>query len=142
MAASKAKAAKGVQFQRGDGGSPEVFTTVLEVKKVKGPGFKKDTLETTHMDSPGFYKEFVASLRDGQSVSLECNHILGDAAQAVLLTDFDSDVVRNYKVMWPSFSNKYVIFPGFVDSYEPDNDVAGVSMLNVTIKVTGQPTWG
>lgn len=141
MAASAAKAAKGTLFQRGDGGSPEVFTSVLEVKKISGPDIKKDFLEVTHMESPGSYKEFIASLRDAGEVALECNFLPAAAGQSVMLTDLESDTIRNYKILWPQHSSKSATFPGLVVGYKPEHEVGGVSMVSFTVRVCGAITW-
>jgi hypothetical protein len=44
---SLALAAYGAQLQRGDGGGPEVFTTIAEVTKIEGPPLKQDVADVT-----------------------------------------------------------------------------------------------
>lgn len=93
---SVAFAGVGVQFKRGDAGTPEVFTAIAEVTGIDGPNMARDTIEVTSLDSTGGYREFIGSFRDGGEVSLEMN--FNRAGWDLFKADFESSTLRNYQV--------------------------------------------
>ena len=54
----------GTLFKRGDGASPEVFTTIAEVTSVDGPTSVFDIIDVTTMESTGNDREFIAGKGD------------------------------------------------------------------------------
>ena len=54
----------GTLLKRGDGGAPEVFTTVPEVGSISGPSMETDEAEVTSHSSAasGAFKEFILTL--------------------------------------------------------------------------------
>lgn len=137
--ASAAVAAIGTLFKIGDGGSPETFTTIAEVKDIDGPGRTADTIEVTSMDSTGGYKEYIPSLKDGGEVSFDMNFTTS-AAQAALVTDFENRTKRNFKIVTTHATPKNISFSGYITDLSYSFEVAGVAMRSVTIKITGPVT--
>jgi hypothetical protein len=137
--ASAAVAAIGTLFKIGDGGGPEVFTTVAEVKDISGPSVSTDTNEVTSMDSPSGFKEYIASLKDGGEVSFPMNFV-NSAAQDALFTDWGNRTRRNFKIVTTHATPKNITFAGFITAMGMDFAVADVAMRNVTIKITGPVT--
>jgi hypothetical protein len=137
---TKAKASRGTLLQRGDGATSEVFTTIAEVKSVKGPGPKVGTLDATSQDSVA--KEFVADIPDYGDVSLSMIWVGSDAQQQGLQTDMDNGTARNFKLIKNDHaSTKSTInFTAIVTSLEHDAPESGVYPLMCTLKVTGKPT--
>ena len=72
---SKAAAAIGIALKKGDAASPEVFTTIAEVRTIKWDNYKLDTVEVTNMDSPDFYKEYIPTLLDAGELSADVNYL-------------------------------------------------------------------
>ncbi len=140
---SEARLGKGFLVQRGDGGSPENFTTVAEVLDADGPGLSADSVEATHQESPNYWREFIPGLKDGGEISFDVNHDPDNAthdATTGIVADFNNRTVRNWRVAFPSPSSKTWTFPAFVTGFEPSNPVADRSTASVTLKVTGEPT--
>ena len=59
----------GTLIKRGDGASPEVFTTIAQVGDIDGPKLKAGTYDvTTHDNTLAGYKDFITGLKDGQEI--------------------------------------------------------------------------
>lgn len=134
-----ARAARGTLLQIGDGGGPEVFTTIAEVKDIQGPSFASDTVEVTNHDSSA-WKEYVTTLKDGEDVTFDVNFFNHTTHQA-LWTDFNSQVRRNFKIVFPLSPVVTLAFAAYVSNIGHAAPVADVLSRSVTLKVTGQPTW-
>jgi len=61
--ATTGKTGIGVTFQRGDGGSPEVFATIANATNLSAGGVSVNMVDATHLDSPDFYAEFLPGLK-------------------------------------------------------------------------------
>ena len=79
---TNARIGYGTLFQTGNGAVPEVFTTLAEVTNITPPKMSRDTVDATHEESPGAWREFIAGLKDGGDVSLDLNFIPGGTAAA------------------------------------------------------------
>jgi len=129
----------GTLLKRGDGGGPEVFTTVAEVLDISGPSGSLDTVDVTNMDSPDKYKEYIAGLLDGGDVSFDVNFV-NVASQTDILTDHQNRTKRNFEMVLPLSGNPKWSFAGFVTSFDNSEPVEGALTTSITIKITGKPT--
>jgi hypothetical protein len=96
--ATKAKAAKKTKLQRGDGGSPEAFTTIAEVVSVSGPKLGLGTVEATSFDSDAV--EHIGTIPDSGEISFNLNWVGDDPGQQGLETDRRNGTLRNFKVVY------------------------------------------
>ena len=131
---------KGTLFKRGDGASPEVFTTVAEVKSISGPELSRDTLDVTNMDSTGNFREFVATLQDGGSVSFDINLIGDNTSQNNLDTDMNNGTARNFQMLLPNVGATLYSFTGLVTGFSVAVEIDGIITASITIKITGAVT--
>jgi len=129
----------GTLLQRGDGASPETFTTIAEVKDITPPSLELGTEEVTSHGSPDGWREYVGTLLDGGEVEFELNFIPTDAGHQALISDMQNRVNRNFKIVFPDGSTWS--FTALVTKFEPDAPVEGVLTASVTLKVTGKPTF-
>lgn len=83
----------------GDAASPEVFTTIAEVKEISGFGFSAGLTDATHMESPGGYKEYVASMKDGDTMTIRVNMTADN--ETILKTIADAGLRKNFKIIKP-----------------------------------------
>ena len=84
----------GSALQRGDGASPEVFTTIAEILSIGGPSLTAGTVDATSMESLDRYAEFIAGLKDGGEVSFTIAFIPTEPTHRVttgFLADFNSN---------------------------------------------------
>lgn len=132
--------AYGAQLQIGDGGGPEVFTTIAQVRDITGPGLSLDTLDVTTHDSADAWREFVGGLKDGGEVSMELVYDPDSVTQTALRVDLDARVVRNFKLIFPDATSTTWSFAATVTQLEPSAPVEDELTASVTLKVTGEPT--
>ncbi|RWR31354.1 phage tail protein [Sinirhodobacter populi] len=65
-------------------GATPVFSEVKLVGDLDLPGQTADTVEVTHMKSPGRRKQFIAGLIDSGEISVPVNHIPGSETDVLL----------------------------------------------------------
>lgn len=137
-------AAKGTQFQIGDGGGPETFTTIAQVRDITGPGLSVDTIDTSHHATTNGWRTKLAGLKDGGDVGLE---LLFDPAETThgdvsggLLDDMNAGTLRNFKIIFPDTGATEWDIAGIVTGFEPSAPHDGALTASVTIAVSGQPT--
>lgn len=97
---TQAQIGYGTLLQLGNDASPQVFTTIAEVKSINGFGFSADELEATHMLSPGGYKEFVAGMKMGDTATIVMNCIRENVIQTKVV--WDAGLVRDFQLNLPS----------------------------------------
>lgn len=141
MAATQSKLGFGTLLKYGDGASPEVFTKVAEITgDIEGPGLSRDMQQATHMESPDAYHEYIAGLKDGETVEFEANFISENTSQEGLLAIFESGVRRNWQVELTQYSPSAVLeFAGVVQNFNYAFPLEGPMQISVSIKVTGKP---
>ena len=127
MAATSARSGFGSLLKRGDGGGPEVFTTVAEVVNIGGISTRLNTADATHMESPDGWMEKIATLLEAAEVQLDMNFLPGDTTQSLLRSDQTNRTLRNFQVTVPG-SSKVFAFAAFVGeispAFPPDNKMA------------------
>jgi hypothetical protein len=128
----------GTLLQRGDGASPEVFTTVYEGTSISDFGQENDLVEVTHFQSTA--KEYIYGLSDGVEVPLSANYNPSNATHVGLLADQTNKVTRNFKLRLTSSPFLTFSFAALVKgwrlSFGPNNAV----VMNWTLKISGAIT--
>lgn len=140
MAESAAIKAFGTLLKRGDGGSPEAFSTVAEVRDISGPNFSAQTVAVTHQESPGGFAEKIATILDGGQVTFELGFLPASAGHKAILSDYTSRTKRNYRLQFPDGGSTYWPFAAIVTGFSPKEPVAGDLTADVTLEITGQVT--
>lgn len=138
---TSARIGYGTLFKSGNGAVPEVFTTLAEVTAITPPALARDTVDATHEESPGAWREFIAGLKDGGEVSLDLNFVPGGTAAAAMMAELDLDGALakiNRQIIFPDGS--YFSFAGILTAFEPDAPIDDKMSASVTFKVTGKPT--
>ena len=141
---SNATAAFGTLLKVGDGGGPEVFTAIAEVKDIAGPQLSTDTEEVTHHQSVRAFEEFVATIKRTGEVTFPVNWLPNDATQDFTTgigNDYDDRTKRNFQLVYASSPTVTWAFAAFVTGYEPAAEVAGVLEGSITLKLTGAVTF-
>lgn len=134
--------AHGTQLQIGDGASPEVFTTIAQVRDIQGPGLSTNIIDGTDHDSGGA-KSKVAGVRDGGQLTLDIAydpaHGTHNAATG-LLRDWKNGTLRNFKLVFPDAGNTAWSIAGLVQGFQPTAPVDDLLTAAVTLEVSGDPT--
>ena len=143
MAGTNAIAAFGTFLKIGDGGGTEVFTTIAEVRDIKGPKLTMETKEVTNQSSPGAFKDYIGTVLDGGDVTFDINYIPTETthnATAGLLACLKNKTRRNFKLVFSDAGTTTWLFAAYVTSFDPTSAVAAELTASITLKIAGQPT--
>lgn len=129
----------GGQFQIGDGGSPENFTTIVQVKSVDFGSSKLMAEDVTSADNTDGAKRYVPTLYDGGDVSLDVLWNPADATHQSLRNAHVNRVAHNFKCVNPG-TNLTWSFNGIVTSFDVKEHIDKPSEVSCKIKVNGPLT--
>lgn len=134
-----AKLGLGTLFKRGDGASPEVFTTIPEINSVTGPSGTTEQIDVSHMQSTA--REYILGLPDFGEFTLEMNWLVNNAVQEGLRSDFINRTTRNFKLEDHGVSPEEVwTIVGLVTGFSLNFPADDRATASVTIKISGTPT--
>lgn len=134
-------AAFGTLLKKGDGASPEVFTTIAQIgMDISGPGQKADTIDTTCHNQANPYKTFIAGLLEGGDVKLPAFFDPANATHTGLITTFEARQPVNFQLCPPFSPAVKWTFAGLMTDIGHTYKGKDATMADVTIKVSGKPT--
>jgi len=139
--ATSARSGFGSLLKRGDGGSPEVFTTVAEVVDIGEVSITQATADATHMESSGRFMEKIPTLLEAGAVSVILNYLPGDSTQSSLRADMIAGVSRNFQITIPG-SSKVIAFAALVTKAGPTITHDGKMTQTIELTPTGVQTFG
>ena len=127
---------------RGDGASPEVFTTVAEVVSISGLPLSQDVVDTTTLDSPNRYEEAVSTVIRTGETELGLNFNPTEATHLQFITDMEAGLVINFRITFSDTLSTAWTIPAFVVGFNI-GDINPESKLEATatLKISGQPTF-
>jgi hypothetical protein len=134
MAASSVKIGYNTDFAIYNGSS---YVEVAEITSITWPGYARDAVEATHLNSDDQFREFIPGLMDAGEVTLEMNFI--PSVSDVILAALLASTVGQFKITAQGGVN--CVFRGIVTSYQGQSPVDDRMTASVTIKVTAKPTW-
>ncbi len=128
-------------LKRGDGASPEVFTTIEKVNGITEVGKENELIDETNFDS-GSTRTYIAGLADGAEISVSCNQILDTSSvQDDLIDDVDSGNTVNFQLVQTDGTDTLTLsFAAVCQEYKMAPSIDGVNQLNFTLKVSGNIT--
>lgn len=131
----------GFAFKVSNGASPEVFTTLEEVRSVSGFGKTNDTIDATSFDS-GNTRENIAGLADGAEFTVECIRVhTSPSVQDALIAYVDAGSNCNITITWTNgTTSKTFTFAVTAVGYEYGPSYEDVSTVNFTLKISGNIT--
>lgn len=119
----------------------EIFTTVAEVKSISGPNMSAQIIDVTNFYSANNTREYISSWIDPGELTFGCNFLPANATQQGLVTDMQNRTRRNYTLTWSDAAATVCSMAGLVTSFGITNQLDAALEANVTIKLTGFPTW-
>ena len=130
----------GSTFARGNAdGPPETYTDIGEVISISGPSLSRDVVDATHMGSTEKWREFIAGLKDGGEVTIECNFDPDGTDVTNWLSDINTDSERTYQITFPDTTEW--LFEGIMTALEVSDPLDDKMTATATYKVTGKPTF-
>lgn len=120
-----------------DGSSPAQWIELAEVTNIGGPRETSEELDVTHLRSPGAYREFIQSFKDGGELPLTLNFLPSNATQNAYRADFEADPqpVRTRRITWPDGGTD--TFSSFVKGVGRQAQVGQKLTLDITLRISG-----
>jgi hypothetical protein len=138
--ATAGKIGYGTLLKRGNAASPEVFTTLAEVRKIGSFGSKAGLVDMTNFDSANGFMEYLAAMKDGVQMTIECNFIPTNATQGTssgMIADHNAGTVRNFQLVLAgslgTFSFAGIVLEWNVPSLAPQDAIT----VSFGVKITG-----
>lgn len=122
---------------------PSTYAEIGELLSATPPQKSRETIDATHMQSPGGYREFISSLRTGGEATLTFNYTA--EGYAILEGMFDDDDPATFRITlsdgatieWDGLVNEQPI-----DEIAIDDKVGMSATIQVTGPVTFTPAGG
>lgn len=123
-------------FEFGNAATVEASTTwteFAEITDIKPPEIEADDIETSHMQSPEQFKEFIAGWADAGEVEVTCNFLKTNNAAVYAL-------FRQNKGFRMTFEDGSVWkFNGYIKKFANEVDREKIVTAVATVKVNGKP---
>jgi predicted secreted protein len=130
----------GSSFQRSsDGTSTGTFTAIGEVMSISPPNLSRETVDATHMASTDGWREFIAGLKDGGEVSIQCNFDPNGTDVSNWLADINDEDPGYYKVIFPDTTSWG--FAALMTGLEIEDPLDDKMVATATYKVSGKPAF-
>ena len=130
----------GTLIKVGDGGTPEVFTTIPKIFDFgDSPVGEPGKLEVTNADSTGFTKQYIDDWTEPSEITIQCYWDSGNAVQAAIIVDSEASprTVRNYQKVYSNGSKR--TWPAYPVVKE-GADLKGALVLSIKLVGTGAST--
>lgn len=136
----------GTLLKQGDGGSPEAFTAIAEVRSLTGPSSVMSPIDVTNHQSTSGWREFVAGLLDGGQVTMELNYLPANATHKAtsasgFLDRFENKNIINFQLVFSDAASTTWTFTGYFDGMTPTAPIDGALTASVSVKITGVVTF-
>lgn len=102
-------------------------------------GVESEEIDTTDLDSPNNYKEFIAGSKDAGEVALSGN-IKDESNVEKMLALAESQSVEEWTVTYPSGATW--VFSAFVKSFKDgEKTTDGLATFTATLRISGKPVY-
>jgi len=129
----------GTTLTKTKSGSETTDLVVANLTSIGEIGLESAEIETTDLDSPNDFKEFIAGAKDAGEVALAGN-IKTEATVEAMLALANSRTVEAWTVEYPSGAKWE--FSAFVKSFKDgEKTVDGVATFKASLRVTGAPVY-
>lgn len=115
-----------------------------EVTSVTPPQRTRDTIDVTHHESTGDYREFLSNLIDAGEATFVVNHVPGSAADLLIEGAFASGALQAFAidVNKTGSGQRRIAGSAIVTAYTPGDVVIDDKMsATITLKVSGPLTF-
>lgn len=130
-------------LKRGNGdGPPETFTSIANVRSIDPPKGTGTIVESTTMDNPNAFKQYIAGLRDAGTITFQLAADPADAGYQHVIQDWVSGVLRDWEIVLSDVGQTLFSFSAFVQNFEHKSPIDGLFTADVTLKISGKPTFG
>jgi hypothetical protein len=113
------------------------YTQVAEVTDITWPGYVRDAVEVTYMDSADQFREYIAGLMDGGEMTIEMNWV--PSATDVIIAALTASTTGQFKITYNNGVN--LVVKAIVTGYQPQSPLGEKLSASATFKISGKPTW-
>jgi hypothetical protein len=114
------------------------YVSVAEVVNITPPQLSRDAVETTDMESPDRYREYIPGLLDGGEASITISYT--PSASDVIVTALTASTLGSFRITHANAVT--VTFSAVVTGYAPgEHTPDGKMEATATFKVSGKPVW-
>jgi hypothetical protein len=120
--------------------TPGDWIHVGQVRDIDGPSESTEEFDITNQDSEGGFRELVATLQDGGTVSFDVVGNPDDTGQQGFVALKHARTTVNWRIQHPENADGEVwgqFFPGFVNQLGNARTLAGAWIRNCQIRVVG-----
>lgn len=112
------------------------YSSLAEVTRITPPGWTRNTVDATHLESPDGWAEFISGLKTASDCTFEVNWIPGPSDP--LMAAFEAGK-GDFQLLFPS-GTLALQFTGVVTEFRPGEvSPEGKLAASVTIKPSGKP---
>lgn len=133
MSETIAQIGYGIVIKRRVSTGPDVFQTMGQQTEVSIYGIAVDSVDATHEESDGRWREFIPGLKDGGEASATLHYIPGGATEAEVFASLGT--VEHLRAVHPS--GAHIDYRAFITGAEPDAPIDDKMTVAMTWKVTG-----
>lgn len=127
----------GVQFRRWNS-STGAWEAIAEINNINGPGMRRETIDTTALDTAGGYRTFIAGFRDPGTITMSMNFTRD--GYETMKDDFENDNAQNYEIVLPDSDTTSLEFEGLVTECPLTIPLDDKMTMDITIQISGQVT--
>ncbi len=142
MTLSTGKVGLGTVFKVGDGQSPEVFTSIVNVVSIGMSGRSVEEVDFTHLASSGGFREFRPGFKDPGELTLSVHYDPTNATlngTAGLEYELNQGRVFNWKIDMTGAGFNYMLYGiGYVSGGDFNFTGEDPITYEVTIRISGQ----
>ena len=129
----------GTTLDKKKSGSETSDTRIANLTSIGEIGVESEEIDTTDLDSPDNYKEFIAGSKDAGEVSIAGN-IKSESNVEKMLALAESQSLEDWVVTYPSGAKWE--FKGFIKSFKDGEKTPdGLATFTATIRISGKPTY-
>lgn len=118
--------------------SGSAWVSLGEVNNISGPGFSRETIDTTSLATTGGYRTFITGFRNPGTISFDLNFLRDDFD--LLKTHFDSDDLQDYEIVLPDADQTSLEFQGLLTEMPLTIPPGDKVTISVTIQISGEVT--
>lgn len=118
-----------------DGGSTNYTKVGFEVTSITSPGITREAIDTTHLESPDDFREYIAGLLDTDPATIAFNYN-PDAADALYAAVIAGK--GDFRITYPN--GVKLDFSGIPQSWKPGDASTTTMAGEFTVKPSGKPT--
>lgn len=126
-------------LQYGNGASPEVWTTVVNVGDISGFDLKMAHVKTTSHSTGNPWDTKVPTVGDAGQLSFPVFYIPQSSSHAFLLNEIANRIIRPWRMVWALSGGVAWQCDGFIVGVKGEAKVADVEKAMLTIELTGDP---